>query len=88
MLGQKTESDKHFWSETHREAYKRLFTIPGACGDIPAKLSTTFNESRLVNRQNGLKILLNVKFFVRPALSLRGHGSGEDSIFTQLYILW
>ena len=26
--------DKHFRSETHREAHKGLFTIPGACGDI------------------------------------------------------
>ena len=58
-----------------------------ACGDICAPLSTTFNEARSVNRQNLLKILLNVKFLARQALSLRGHGSGEDFNFTQFYIL-
>ena len=55
--------DKHFWSETHREAHERLFTIPDACGGISAQLSVTFNEARLVNRQNLLKILSNLKFF-------------------------
>ena len=44
--------DKHFQSETHRKAHQRLFTIPDACGDISARLSTTFNDVRSVNRQN------------------------------------
>ena len=79
--------DKHFRSETHREAHKCLFTITNACGDISAQLSTTFNEARSVNRQNLLKILTNVKFLARQVLPLRGHGSGEDSNFNQLYIL-
>ena len=79
--------DKHFQPETHREAHERLFTIPNTCGDISAQLSTTFNEARSVNRQNLLKILSNVKFLARQVLPLRGHGSGEDSNFTQLYIL-
>ena len=57
--------DKHFRSETHREAHKCLFTITNACGDISAQLSTTFNEARSVNRQSLLKILLNVKFLAR-----------------------
>ena len=88
ILGQKAETDKHFRSETHREAHKRLLTIPGACGDISAQLSTTLNEGRLINQQNLLKILSNVTFLARQAFRLRGHGSGEDSNFTQLYILW
>ena len=79
--------DKHFRSETHREAHKLLFTISDACGDIFAQLSVTFNEARSVNRRNLLKILSNVKFLARQALPLRGHGSGEDSKFTQIYIL-
>ena len=37
---------------------------------------------------NLLKILSKVKFLARQALPLRGHGSVEDSNFTQLYILW
>ena len=41
--------EKHFRSETRREAHERLFTIPDACGNISAQLSTTFNEARLVN---------------------------------------
>ena len=41
--------DKHFQSETNREAYERLFTIPDACGDISAQLSTKFNETKSVN---------------------------------------
>ena len=80
--------DKHFLSETHREAQERPFAMPDACGDISAPLSTTFNETRLVNRQNLLRILLNVKFLPRQALPLRGHESEEDSNFFQLYILW
>ena len=28
------------------------------------------------------------KILARQALRMRGHGSGEDSNFTQLYILW
>ena len=51
------------------------------------QLSTTFIETRSVNRQNLLKILTNVKLIVRQDLPLRGHGSGEDSNFIQLYIL-
>ena len=46
-----------------------------------------FNNERSINRQNLLKILSNVQFLARQALPLRGHGSGEDSNFTQLYIL-
>ena len=87
MLEQKTETDKHFRSETQREAHERLFAIPGACGDISAQLSITFNEARSVNQQNLLKIFSNVKLLARQALPLRGHGSEEDSNFTQLYIL-
>ena len=55
MVGQKAETDKHFRSEIHREAHERLFTIPGACGDISAQYSTTFNTASSVNRQNLLK---------------------------------
>ena len=77
--------DKHFRSEIHREAHERLFTITDACGNISTPLSTTFNEARSVNRQNLLKILANAKFLAIQALPLRGHGSGEDSNFTQLY---
>ena len=77
--------DKHFRSEIQREAHERLFTITDACGNISTPLSTTFNEARSVNRQNLLKILANAKFLAIQALPLRGHGSGEDSNFTQLY---
>ena len=59
-----------------------------ASGDISAELSTTINEASSVNRQNLLKILLNVNFLARQALPLRCHENVEDSIFTQLYILW
>lgn len=79
--------DKHFRSESHKEAHERLYTIPDACGDISAQLSTAFNNERSANRQNLLKILSNIRFLARQALPLRGHGSGEDSNFTQLYIL-
>ena len=79
--------DKHFKSESHKEAHARLNTIPEACGDIADQMSTAINNERSANRQNLLKILLNVKFLARQALPLRGHGSGEDSNFTQLYIL-
>ena len=41
--------DKQFRSETHRESHERPCTIPDACGDISAQLSTTFNEARSVN---------------------------------------
>ena len=77
--------NKHFQSETHWEAHERLFTIPNACGDIFAQLS---DEARSLNWQNLLKILSNLQFLVRQALFLIGHRSGEDSNFTQLYILW
>ena len=80
--------DKQFRSETHRESHESLFTKPDACGDISAQLSTTSCEARPINRMNLLKILSNVKFLARQALPLRGHGSVEDSNFTQLYILW
>ena len=79
--------DKLFRSETHKETQERLCTIPNTCGDISAQLSTTFNEARSVNRQNLLKILSSVKVLARQALPLKGHRSGEDSSFTQLYIL-
>ena len=79
--------DKHFRSETRREAHECLFTIADAYGDISAQLSTTFNEARSVNRHNLLKLLSNVKFLARHALPMTGHGSGEDSNFAQLYIL-
>ena len=50
-------------------------------------MSTAINNERSANRQNLLKILSNVRFLARQALPLRGHGSGEDFNFTQLYIL-
>ena len=72
--------DKHFQSETHRKAHKRLSTIPNPCGDISAQLSTMFNEARSVNQQNLLKNFLNVKFLARQAPPLRCHGNGEDPL--------
>ena len=51
----KLSFDKHFQSETQREAQERLFTIPNACGDISAQSSTTVNKARSVNRRNLLK---------------------------------
>ena len=77
--------DKHFRSETRREAHECLFTIADAYGGISAQLSTTVNEARSVNRHNLLKLLSNVKFLARHALPLTS--SGEDSNFAQLYIL-
>ena len=50
-------------------------------------MSTAINNERSANRQNLLKIFSNVRFLARQALPLRGHGSGEHSNFTQLYIL-
>ena len=89
MLEQKNRRfDKHFWSETHREAHERLFTIADAYSDISAQLFSTFNEARSVNWQNLLKIISDVKFSAPQALPLTGHGSGEDFNFAQLYILW
>ena len=64
-----------------------MLTIPDACGDISVQLSITFNEASSVNQQNLLKILLNVKLLARQALPLKGHGSVQDSNFTQIYIL-
>ena len=47
MLEQKNRGfDKHFRSETHREAHERLFTIADAYGNISDQLFTTFNEAR------------------------------------------
>ena len=80
--------DKHFRSEAYREAHEQPFTIPDACGDTFAQLSTTLNKARSVNRQNLLKILSNVKFLPKQAFPLKGHESEEDSNFFQLYILW
>ena len=80
--------DKHFRSEAYREAHERPFTIPDACSDTSAQLSTRLNEARSVNRQNLLKILSNEKFLPKQALLLKGHQSEEDSNFFQLYILW
>ena len=79
--------DKHFKSESHKEARARLNTIPEVCGDIVDQMSTAINNERSANRQNLLKILSNVRFLAKQSLPLRGHGSGEDSNFTQLYIL-
>ena len=55
--------DKHFKSDSHREAHARLNTIPEACGDIADQMSTAINNERSANRQNLLKILSNVRFF-------------------------
>ena len=79
--------DKHCQSNAHKEAHDRLHKIPNDCGSIADQLTSAFNEERSVNQQNLLKILSNVRFLARQALPLRGHGSGEDSNFTQLYIL-
>ena len=79
--------DKHFGSETDREPHERPFTIPNACDDISAQLSTTVNKARSVNRQNLLKIFSNVKLLSRRALPLKGHESEEDSNFFQSDIL-
>ena len=64
-----------------------MLTIPDACGDVSVQLSITFNEASSVNQQNLLKILLNVKLLARQALPLKGHGSVQDSNFTQICIL-
>ena len=79
--------DKHLKSESHQEAHARLVTIPKSCGNVADQLSEVFTEERSVNRQNLLKILSNIRFLARQALPLRGRDSGEDSNFTQLYIL-
>ena len=63
-----------------------MLTIPDACGDISVQLSITLNEANSVNQQNLLKILLNVEL-LNVALPLKGHGSVQDSNFTQIYIL-
>ena len=55
--------DKHFKSDSHKEAHARLNTIPEACGDIADQMSTAINNERSANRQNLLKILSNVRFF-------------------------
>ena len=79
--------DKHFYSDSHKEAHERLVTIPEACSDISSQVSTAYNNEKSTNRQNLLKILSNVRFLARQALPLRGHRSGKDSNFMQLYIL-
>ena len=75
--------DKHFRSDSHKEAHER----PEACGDISSQVSIAYNNEKSTNRENLLKILSNVRFLARQALPLRGHGTGKDSNFTQLYIL-
>ena len=81
-------SDKPFRSASYKEAHKYLYmSLTDACGNIFAQLSTTSNDNRSISQQSLLKIVWSVRFLPRQALPLQGHGSGEDSKFTQLYIL-
>ena len=79
--------DKHRKSESHLEAEQRLHTIPASSDPIYGQLVFKHSQDQAISRQNLLKIISNVRFLARQALPSRGHGSGQDSNFTQLYVL-
>ena len=79
--------DKHCNSESHKEAHFGLHFANEQSEDIGEQLSSLIHEEKSENRQALLKILSNIRFLGRQSLPLRGTGKGENSNFTQLYLL-
>ena len=52
------------------------------------KNSAQHEKQKTENRAMFRRVLLEVRFLAQQGLSLRGHGEGTDSNFTQLLHLW
>ena len=78
-----TAFSTHLASRCHKEAVEAE-ELPKQTGDVGEKLSTEHAQQKAENRAMFRRILQNVRFLARQGLSLRGHGDGADSNFTQL----
>ena len=78
-----TAFSTHLASRCHKEAVEAK-ELPKQTGDVGEKLSTEHEQQKAENRAMFRRILQNVRFLARQGLSLRGHGDGSDSNFTQL----
>ena len=78
-----TAFSTHLASRCHKEAVEAL-ELSKQTSDVGEKLSTEHKQQKAENRAMFRKILQNLRFLARQGLSLRGHGDGADSNFTQL----
>jgi hypothetical protein len=78
-----TAFSTHLSSQCHKEAVE-IKEIQKRNRDIAEKLSKEHERQKTENRAMFRRILQNVRFLARQGLSLRGHGEGADSNFTQL----
>ena len=70
----------HLASRCHKEAVE----AKEQTRDVGEMLSTEHEREKADNRVMFRNIIQNIRFLARQGLSLRGHGDGADSNFTQL----
>ena len=75
---------RHMNSMCHREAIEAVEVLPTQVKDIGELLDESTKNEKALNRAMFKRILQNLCFLSRQGLAFRGHGSGENSNFTQL----
>ena len=80
-----TAFKRHVNSACHQEAIETVETLPAQVQDIGELLLDASTQSeKALNRSVFKRILQNLCYLVHQGLALRGHGSGDNSNFTQL----
>ena len=71
-------------SACHQETIEALKTLPAQVQDIGELLDASTQREKALNRSMLKRILQNLCYLARQGLAHRGHGSGDNSNFTQL----
>ncbi|XP_072023399.1 zinc finger MYM-type protein 1-like [Amphiura filiformis] len=77
----------HEGTGCHTDAVLKVVTLPQTTSDIGETLSHKHATEKEANRQCFLKLLSNLRFLARQALSMRGDGNEDNSNFIQLFKL-
>ena len=67
-----------------QEAIETVVTLPVQVQDIGELLDASTQSEKALNRSMFKRILQSLCYLARQGLALRGHGSGDNSNFTQL----
>ena len=79
-----TAFKRYAYSACHREAIEAVETLPAQVQDTGEFLDASTQSKMALNRSMFKTILQNLCYLARQSLALRGHGSGDNSNFTQL----
>ena len=82
-----TAFKRHANSARHREAIEAVETLPAQVQGTGELLDASTQSEKALNRSMCTRIMQNLCYLARQGLALRGHGSGDNSNFTQLLLL-